>query len=93
MERSAARLADSVESPVPPQLAHLVDLRSTLAWLSDHGDLIESQREINPDLELTGLQKLMDGGCPALFSKVKGKPDHRLLTNLFGNSDTYRILR
>ncbi len=65
--------------------SHLKDLRSTLAFLKDQGDVIETDQEVDPDLQLTGLQKLMDGGPPALFSKVKGKPDHRLLTNLFGS--------
>src|SRR6266446_9752646 len=27
----------------------------------------------------------MDGGCPVLFENVKGKPNHRVLTNLFGD--------
>ena len=85
MERNAAVLSESSDSSVPPVKAHLASLRNTLAWLRERGDLIESDREINPDLELTGLQKLMDGGCPALFSNVKGKSSHRLLTNLFGN--------
>lgn len=85
MERRAVRLAKTERPRVPASGSHLSDLRSTLAWLKQRGDLIESEREINPDLELTGLQKLMDGGCPALFFNVRGKPNHRLLTNLFGN--------
>src|SRR5579872_3382447 len=85
MERRAVRLAKTETPGASASDSHLADLRSTLAWLKLRGDLIESEREINPDLELTGLQKLMDGGCPALFSNVKGKPSHRLLTNLFGN--------
>jgi gallate decarboxylase subunit C len=85
MERSAALLSESADSPKAAPNGHLTSLRSTLAWLKARGDLIESDREINPDLELTGLQKLMDGGCPALFSNVRGKANHRLLTNLFGN--------
>ena len=60
-------------------------LRDTLEWLKAEGDLIESDKPVNPDLELTGLQKHLDGGCPMLFNKVKGKPNHRLLTNLFGD--------
>ena len=64
---------------------HLQDLRSTLAWLKARGDLIETDKEVNPDLEVTGLQKLMDGGCPVLFNNVKGKPNHKVLTNLFGD--------
>ena len=60
-------------------------LRETLEWLRAEGDLIETDKPVNPDLELTGLQKHMDGGCPVLFNKVKGKPNHRLVTNLFGD--------
>ena len=37
--------------------------------------MIETDKEVNPDLEVTGLQKLMDGGCPVLFNNVKGKPE------------------
>jgi len=62
-----------------------VSLRDMLEKLKAEGDLIESDKPINPDLELTGLQKHLDGACPMLFNKVKGKPNHRLLTNLFGD--------
>src|SRR4249920_2357115 len=61
------------------------DLRSTLEWLKSQGDLIETGKEVDPDLQVTGLQKHMDGGCPVLFNKVKGKPNHRVVTNLFGD--------
>ena len=49
------------------------------------GDLIETDKPVDPDLEVTGLQKHLDGGCPVLFNNVKGKPNHRVLTNLFGD--------
>ena len=62
-----------------------MDLRSTLSWLKSQGDLIETQTAVDPDLEVTGLQKHMDGGCPVLFHNVKGKPNHRVITNLFGD--------
>ena len=64
---------------------HAQDLRSTLDWLREQGDLIETDKEVDPDLEVTGLQKHMDGGCPVLFNNVKGKPNHRVVTNLFGD--------
>lgn len=67
---------------------HLRDLRSTLDWLREQGDLIETDREVNPDLEVTGLQKLMDGGLPVLFRNVKGKPNHSVVTNLLGDIAT-----
>jgi 4-hydroxy-3-polyprenylbenzoate decarboxylase len=65
--------------------AHLRELRSSLDWLKARGDLVETDKQVDPDLEVTGLQKLMDGGCPVLFNNVKGKPNHRVVTNLFGD--------
>src|SRR5919197_755288 len=73
------------EKPVTSKQHHASDLRSTLEWLRAQGDLIETDKPVDPDLEVTGLQKHMDGGCPVLFNKVKGKPNHRVLTNLFGD--------
>jgi hypothetical protein len=46
------------------------NLHGTLEWLRQEGDFIETQREVNPDLEITGLQKHMDGGPPALFHNM-----------------------
>src|SRR5215813_4913646 len=61
------------------------DLRGTLEWLKAQGDLIETDKAVDPDIEVTGLQKHLDGGCPVLFNNVKGKPNHRVVTNLFGD--------
>ena len=43
------------------------DLRNSLEWLRSEGDLIETDKEVDPDLELTAIQKQMDGGCPILW--------------------------
>src|SRR4051812_3481865 len=67
------------------RINHARDLRSTLAWLKSEGDLIATNKPVDPNLEITGLQKHMDGGCPVLFNTVKGKPNHRVITNLFGD--------
>ena len=56
-----------------------------LEWLKAQGDLIETDKTVDPDLQVTGLQKHLDGGCPVLFNNVKGKPNHRVLTNLFSD--------
>jgi gallate decarboxylase subunit C len=63
----------------------VADLRSALDRQRSQGDLIETDKPVDPDLEITGLQKHMDGGCPVLFNNVKGKPHHRVVTNLFGD--------
>ena len=38
----------------------ITNLRSTLEWLQEQGDVIETDKEVDPDLELTGLQKHLD---------------------------------
>ena len=73
------------EKPAAAQQHHAADLRTALDWLRSQGDLIETDKTVDPDLEITGLQKHMDGGCPVLFNNVKGKPHHRVVTNLFGD--------
>src|ERR1700745_2616412 len=81
-ERSKDPRGDPQAGALPNQA---FDLRSTLEWLRGCGELIETDKEVDPDLEVTGLQKHMDGGCPVLFDKVKGKPNHRVVTHLFGD--------
>ena len=49
------------------------------------GDLIETDKPVNPDLELTGLQKRVDGGCPVLFNRSRASPIAGCVTNLFGD--------
>ncbi len=74
-----------LKKDLKPATEEVRDLRTTLAWLKAQGDLIETDTEVDPDLEVTGLQKHLDGACPIIFNNVKGKPQHRVLTNLFGD--------
>src|SRR5262245_8084436 len=73
------------EKTIAARQEPVTDLRGTLEWLKAQGDLIETDKPVDPDLEVTGLQKHLDGGCPVLFNSVKGKPNHRVVTNLFGD--------
>ena len=61
------------------------DLRRSIEWMKKEGDIIVTDKEVDPNLEITGIQKRLDGGCPILFNNVKGKPQHRCITNLFGD--------
>jgi 4-hydroxy-3-polyprenylbenzoate decarboxylase len=63
---------------------HLKSLRVLLEWLNKEGLLLESDHEIDPKCEMTAIQKLLDGGPPMLFHNVKGYPNARLATNVFG---------
>src|SRR5574337_1053115 len=62
-------------------------LRSTLDWLRLEGWLLETDREVDPDLEVTGIQKHLDGSLPLLFHNVTGYPHGRIVTNLFANME------
>jgi 4-hydroxy-3-polyprenylbenzoate decarboxylase len=63
------------------------DLRTTIEWFKSQGVLMETNTEVNPDLEITGLQKHFDGAMPILFNNLKGYPHLRAITNLFANMD------
>ena len=66
------------------------DIRSlpaTIEWLRREGLLLETDVEVDGDLELTGVQKHFDGSYPVLFNNVKGYPHARAITNLFANMD------
>ena len=60
-------------------------LRAMLEALKKEGLVLETDREINPKLEMTAIQKLLDGGPPIVFNKVKGYPNARLATNVMGS--------
>jgi len=46
---------------------------------------VETDKEVNPKLEMTAIQKLLDGGPPILFNKVKGYTNARLATNVMAS--------
>src|SRR3979409_161046 len=63
----------------------ITSLRSALAWLDGQGDVLTTDVEVDPDLEITGVQKHLDGGPVVLFNKVKGKSHVRAITNLLAD--------
>ena len=73
----------TAQSAVKPDAT---SLRSAVEWLRSAGLLVETDKPVSGDLELTGLQKHFDGSLPMLFNKVRGFPHARAITNLF--SDT-----
>ena len=62
-------------------------LRDTIKWLISEGDVVATDREVNPDLEITALQKKLDGGLGLLFRNVKGYDHIQAITNMFANRD------
>ncbi|MBI4483765.1 MAG: UbiD family decarboxylase [Acidobacteria bacterium] len=62
-------------------------LRSTLDYLESEGELIYTDKEVDPEVEFIGVQKHLDGGAPLLFENVKGYPNGRLTCNLFATDE------
>jgi 3-polyprenyl-4-hydroxybenzoate decarboxylase len=46
-------------------------LRSTLDWLKKEGLIIETDKEVDPKLEVAAIQKCLNVGPPIVFNKVK----------------------
>ena len=62
-------------------------LRNTIKWLISEGDVVATDTVVNPDLEITALQKKLDGGLGLLFKKVKGYDHVQAITNMYANRD------
>ncbi len=62
-------------------------LRSTLEYLEAAGELVTTDVEVDPHLEVAAIQKHFDGGAALLFNKVKGYPNARICNNIFANAD------
>src|SRR5438067_3463945 len=82
---SAARAPSATRNGRDIATPDLISLPATVNWLRDQGLLLETDVEVNPDLELTGIQKGLDGSYPIVFNTVRGYSHVRALTNLFAN--------
>ncbi|HTH70295.1 MAG TPA: UbiD family decarboxylase, partial [Candidatus Saccharimonadales bacterium] len=84
--RPKNRIAADLSGP-PASKDDIRSLPATIEWLRHQGLLLETDVEVDGDLELTGVQKHFDGSYPVLFNNVKGYPHARAITNLFANMD------
>lgn len=66
---------------------HATTLRRAVEWLRAEGLLLETDTAVDPDLEITGIQKHLDGSLPVFFNNVKGYDHLRAITNLFANTE------
>src|SRR5205085_1169605 len=62
-------------------------LRSTLEYLDAIGELVTTDVEVDPHLEVAAIQKHFDGGAALLFNKVKGYPNARICNNIFASAE------
>jgi len=62
-------------------------LRSTLEYLDAVGELVSTDVEVDPHLEVAAIQKHFDGGAALLFNRVKGYPNARICNNIFARAE------
>jgi 4-hydroxy-3-polyprenylbenzoate decarboxylase len=62
-------------------------LNTTLEYLDEVGELLTSDTEVDPHLELAGIQKALDNGPALLFNNIKGYPNARFAANIFSRDD------
>jgi 4-hydroxy-3-polyprenylbenzoate decarboxylase len=66
---------------------HTASTRSTIEFLKEQNELLTVEGEVNPILEIAGIQKALDGGPVLLFNNIKGYAGVRTLGNLFARKD------
>src|SRR5437867_2115259 len=80
-------MAVSITHELEATSEHMRSLRGMIEWLRASGRLLETDAVVDPDLEITGVQKHFDGSYPILFKNVKGHPHLECVTNLYAKMD------
>lgn len=76
------RLSTGSEKEIRPGDVNVASLRTTIDDLHDQGRLLRTEEPVDPDLEIAGIQKSMDGGPTLLFENVEGWDHARFVVNL-----------
>lgn len=66
-------------------------LRSALEYLREIDELVVTEKEVDPALEVAAIQKHFDGGAPLLFENIKDYPNARIANNFYATAE--RIAR
>lgn len=62
----------------------IVTCRELLDFLKKENELLVIKSEVDPILEVSGITKALDNGPALLFENIKGYPNHRIVSGLFG---------
>jgi len=65
----------------------ITSMRSTLEFLKEKGELLTIEKEVDPILEITGIQVALEEGPGLLFENIKGYPHARYTANAYARED------
>lgn len=72
--------------PMPSE-KDIRNLRTTIDYFKRTGELVETEVEVDPHLEVAAIQKHLDGGAPLVFNTVKGYPNARIANNFYATAE------
>jgi 4-hydroxy-3-polyprenylbenzoate decarboxylase len=64
----------------------ITSLRGTIRFLEEQNQLLAVKGSVDPLLEISGMQKALEGGPPLLFENIKDYPGTRNVGNIFANT-------
>lgn len=70
----------------------LMDLRRTIEFLKERGELLVVRGEVDPIYEIAGIQKALENGPVLLFENIKGYPGVRDIGNIFSREERVAAL-
>ncbi len=70
----------------------VTSLRGTLEFLQEQGLLLSVTKEVDPILEIAGIEKALDNGPALLFENIKGYPGVRTVGNVVSREDAVSVM-
>jgi len=65
----------------------VTSLRGAIEYYKELGEILVTNVETDPELEVSGIQKHFDGGAAILFEKLKGYSNQRIVTNMYASRE------
>jgi 4-hydroxy-3-polyprenylbenzoate decarboxylase len=65
----------------------VTNLRGAIEYYKELGEILVTNVETDPELEVSGIQKHFDGGAAILFEKLKGYSNQRIVTNMYASRE------
>ena len=70
----------------------ITDIRRTIEFLEERGELLVVKGEVDPIYEIAGIQKALENGPVLLFENIKGYPAVRDIGNIFSREERVAAL-
>lgn len=65
----------------------ITSVRGALEYLDSIGEVLHVEKEVDPIIEISGIQKAIDGGPAVLFENIKGYPNFRNVGNILSRRE------